>query len=117
MAATIRGTAQPKHGRSSALGERVEPGGATSTGVFAEPRQHPADAPFGEGEAGVGRAVVEPQRVAVGAEGVAAREGDVRDVALALVDGRRAEDPRVAAGEARLRLVEREERRAEPVER
>src|SRR5437868_3790656 len=84
--------------------------------VLVEPVEERADAPGRERDAGVRGAVVEPERVAVRVDRVAAREGDVADVPGALVGRLGTEDPLVAAQQAMLGAIEREEREPEPIE-
>src|SRR6185436_19270988 len=83
--------------------------------MLVEPVQQLANAARGERNAGIGRAVVQIDRVAVGTQRVAAREGDVPDVPLALVRRFGTEDPCVAAQETVLRTVERQQGDAETI--
>src|SRR5687768_11617700 len=80
------------------------------TAIAIEPVQELANAAGCQGDAGIRRPVVEVDRVLVGANRVAAGEGDVGDVAFALVAGLGSEDPRIPAQQAVIRSLEVEER-------
>ena len=86
------------------------------TPVRIEPLQDLANAPRSYGDRSICGAVVEVQRVAVAADGLAAGEGDVVDVALRFVDRFRAEDPFVSAQEELGGLFEVEEGHAQSIE-
>src|SRR5450432_56247 len=75
-----------------------------------EPRQHRADAAGRQRDAGVGGTVINVQRVTVGADGGPTGKRDVANVAEPLVRRLGTEDPRVAAREAVLGVLEIEQR-------
>ena len=79
-----------------------------------EPVKDVTDAPPGEGDTGIGGAVIEVDAVAVLVQGVAARECDVADVPDSLVRHFRSEDPGIASPQAVFSGLEIEERGAEP---
>src|SRR5579871_1932177 len=82
-----------------------------------EPIEQDANAAGGEGDAAVGGAVVHRDRIAVVADGLAAGEDDVVDVALALVLFFGREDPLIAAQQTALGALQVEERESQPVNR
>src|SRR5687767_4976426 len=67
--------------------------GSSRRAVLVEPAQQRLDAPGGERDAGIRGAVIEVDRVAVGIDGVAARKGDIADVAVFFVLFLGTEDP------------------------
>src|SRR5690349_15499493 len=90
--------------------------GRRSRLLAVEPTQELLDAPRGERDARVRGAVVEVERIAIGADRVPARKGDVADVAGSLVGCLGAKDPGVAASDAMVRMFEIEQRKTEPVQ-
>ena len=75
-----------------------------------QPSQHLADAARRQGDARVGRTVIHMDGVAVGGDGIAAREDDVAHVAALLVAFLRAEEPLIAALDQALRRFRVEKR-------
>src|SRR2546430_1860816 len=80
-----------------------------TTPVVVQPVKEFSNASRRQRDAGIRRAVVEIDRVTVGADGVSARECDIADVSVALVIRFGPEDPRIPAKETLIGLVEREE--------
>jgi len=74
-----------------------------------QPIQERANAAGCEGHAGVGTSIIEVDTIAIRADGLAAREDYVTDVAYHLVHGLRPEDPLVAPQQAMLRPFEIEQ--------
>ena len=85
-------------------------------GIRIEPFKEATDACSGKGNAGIGCSVVNVDGVAIGGDGLAAREDDVMDVSDALVGSFRTEDPRVSALQADLRLVEVKKSEAQAID-
>ena len=75
------------------------------TGTF-QPVEQLADASRGQCHTGIGGAVIQVHRVAVGRDGVTAGKDDVADVAFALVRFLGTEYPVLAALEAFLRRLQ-----------
>ena len=81
-----------------------------------QPFQHGAHAASGEGNAGIRRAVIQMERVAIGRERVAARKDDVTHIAVLFVRLFRTEDPFVAAFETVLRRVQIKQRQSQAID-
>jgi hypothetical protein len=82
--------------------------------VSVEPAEDLCDAPLGQSHAGIRRAVVQVDPVAICIEGVPAWECDVADIAFAFVRRFRPEDLRVATQQTLFGGFSIEQRGTEP---
>ena len=74
------------------------------------------DAARGQRNAGVGRTVIQIDRISIRADGLPAGEDNILDVSTALIPGSWTEDPGIPALQADLRLLQIEERQPQAID-
>ena len=84
--------------------------------VLFQPFQELADAGCGQGDAGIGAAIVKSQGVTIRSESVTTGKDDIVNVPVALIGLLRPKDPRIAAENALLGSMQIKESHAQPIQ-